>query len=167
MWEVSAESVPRRTPENIERRNHPSEKATENRRYFHKFIHTFVRPKSTGLRFVPQAKIQSDKKDSHWRMFNNSQTYSDIWQLCLNRIKEQTSAEEFAKWFQPIACPTPATATRSRNTTSRSCVRSSRSSTASRRGSTTPCPKPRRRNWTLKPIRRPSRASLRRTIRQI
>ena len=35
-------------------------------------------------------------------MFNNSQTYSDIWQLCLNRIKEQTSAEEFAKWFQPI-----------------------------------------------------------------
>ena len=35
-------------------------------------------------------------------MFNNSQTYSDIWQLCLNRIKEQASAEEFAKWFQPI-----------------------------------------------------------------
>lgn len=35
-------------------------------------------------------------------MFNNSQTYSDIWQLCLTRIKEQTSAEEFAKWFQPI-----------------------------------------------------------------
>ena len=35
-------------------------------------------------------------------MFNNSQTYSDIWQLCLNRIKGQTSAEEFAKWFQPI-----------------------------------------------------------------
>ena len=23
-------------------------------------------------------------------MFNNSQTYSDIWQLCLNRIKERT-----------------------------------------------------------------------------
>ena len=35
-------------------------------------------------------------------MFNNTQTYSDIWQHCLDRIKEQTSAEEFTKWFQPI-----------------------------------------------------------------
>ena len=35
-------------------------------------------------------------------MFNNSQTYSDTWQHCLDRIKAQTSEEEFRKWFQPI-----------------------------------------------------------------
>ena len=29
-------------------------------------------------------------------------SYSDAWQGCLNRIKEQTSEEVFAKWFQPI-----------------------------------------------------------------
>ncbi len=32
----------------------------------------------------------------------NSVTYSDAWQNCLSRIKAQTSAEEFAKWFLPI-----------------------------------------------------------------
>lgn len=30
------------------------------------------------------------------------QSYNDIWQNCLTKIKEQTSDEEFAKWFQPI-----------------------------------------------------------------
>ena len=35
-------------------------------------------------------------------MLNNPQTYSDMWQNCLDRIKAQTSAEEFEKWFQPI-----------------------------------------------------------------
>ena len=35
-------------------------------------------------------------------MLNNAQTYSDMWQNCLDRIKAQTSAEEFEKWFQPI-----------------------------------------------------------------
>ena len=35
-------------------------------------------------------------------MLNNSQTYSDTWQHCLDRIKAQTSEEEFRKWFQPI-----------------------------------------------------------------
>ncbi len=35
-------------------------------------------------------------------MLNNTQTYSDMWQNCLDRIKAQTSAEEFEKWFQPI-----------------------------------------------------------------
>ena len=35
-------------------------------------------------------------------MLNNSQTYSDMWQNCLDRIRTQTSAEEFEKWFQPI-----------------------------------------------------------------
>ena len=35
-------------------------------------------------------------------MLDNSQTYSDMWQNCLDRIKTQTSAEEFRKWFQPI-----------------------------------------------------------------
>lgn len=32
----------------------------------------------------------------------NTTTYTDVWQNCLARIKEHTSAEEFAKWFQPI-----------------------------------------------------------------
>ena len=35
-------------------------------------------------------------------MFNNAQTYNDKWQACLDRIKSQTSAEEFDKWFRPI-----------------------------------------------------------------
>lgn len=35
-------------------------------------------------------------------MLNNPQTYSDMWQNCLDRIKAQTSTEEFEKWFQPI-----------------------------------------------------------------
>ena len=35
-------------------------------------------------------------------MLSNPQTYSDMWQNCLDRIKAQTSAEEFKKWFQPI-----------------------------------------------------------------
>ena len=29
-------------------------------------------------------------------------SYSDAWQGCLNRIKEQTSEEDFMKWFKPI-----------------------------------------------------------------
>lgn len=32
----------------------------------------------------------------------NNPTYSDMWQSCLSRIKEQTSQEEFVKWFKPI-----------------------------------------------------------------
>ena len=32
----------------------------------------------------------------------STQTYSDVWQACLSRIKEQTSEEEFIKWFKPI-----------------------------------------------------------------
>ncbi len=35
-------------------------------------------------------------------MLNNTQAYSDMWQNCLDRIKAQTSEEEFRKWFQPI-----------------------------------------------------------------
>ena len=35
-------------------------------------------------------------------MLSNAQTYNDMWQNCLDRIKAQTSEEEFAKWFQPI-----------------------------------------------------------------
>ncbi len=35
-------------------------------------------------------------------MVINTPTYSDIWQNCLSRIKEQTSQEEFIKWFKPI-----------------------------------------------------------------
>lgn len=35
-------------------------------------------------------------------MLTNSQTYSDMWQTCLDQIKAQTSEEEFTKWFQPI-----------------------------------------------------------------
>ena len=35
-------------------------------------------------------------------MITNATTYSDVWQNCLAQIKEQTSEEEFAKWFKPI-----------------------------------------------------------------
>ncbi|HIW64623.1 MAG TPA: chromosomal replication initiator protein DnaA [Candidatus Alistipes intestinipullorum] len=35
-------------------------------------------------------------------MINNQQAYGDMWQNCLDRIKAQTSEEEFRKWFQPI-----------------------------------------------------------------
>ena len=35
-------------------------------------------------------------------MLNNTRTYSDIWQNCLDQIKARTSAEEFEKWFQSI-----------------------------------------------------------------
>lgn len=35
-------------------------------------------------------------------MLTSTQAYSDIWQNCLSRIKEQTSEDEFAKWFQPL-----------------------------------------------------------------
>lgn len=35
-------------------------------------------------------------------MISNATTYTDVWQNCLAQIKEQTSAEEFAKWFKPI-----------------------------------------------------------------
>ena len=32
----------------------------------------------------------------------NSQTYNEVWQACLNKIKEQTPQEEFSTWFAPI-----------------------------------------------------------------
>ena len=32
----------------------------------------------------------------------DSRRNNDVWQACLNRIKEQTSQEEFSKWFAPI-----------------------------------------------------------------
>lgn len=32
----------------------------------------------------------------------NTYTNSEVWQVCLSRIKEQTSNEEFARWFEPI-----------------------------------------------------------------
>jgi chromosomal replication initiator protein len=35
-------------------------------------------------------------------MLLNSLKYNDIWQSCLARIQECTSADEFAKWFEPI-----------------------------------------------------------------
>lgn len=35
-------------------------------------------------------------------MVINNPTYSDMWQSCLSQIREQTSQEEFVKWFKPI-----------------------------------------------------------------
>ena len=32
----------------------------------------------------------------------NSHTYGELWQTCLNRIRQQISEEEFARWFEPI-----------------------------------------------------------------
>ena len=35
-------------------------------------------------------------------MQSNDYSYSDLWQSCLGRIKEQTSEEDFVRWFKPI-----------------------------------------------------------------
>lgn len=35
-------------------------------------------------------------------MLTNQLSYNDIWRNCLSRIQEQTSRDEFAKWFEPI-----------------------------------------------------------------
>lgn len=35
-------------------------------------------------------------------MINNTPTYSDMWLHCLSQIREQTSQDEFLKWFKPI-----------------------------------------------------------------
>lgn len=32
----------------------------------------------------------------------NAQTYREVWQVCLDRIQQHTSEEEFAKWFEPL-----------------------------------------------------------------
>lgn len=32
----------------------------------------------------------------------NTYTYREVWKTCLNRIQQQTSEEEFARWFEPI-----------------------------------------------------------------
>ena len=32
----------------------------------------------------------------------NAYTNNEVWQVCLNHIKAQTSQVEFAKWFEPI-----------------------------------------------------------------
>jgi chromosomal replication initiator protein len=78
-------------------------------------------------------------------MLNNTRTYSDIWQNCLDQIKARTSAEEFEKWFQPIV-PLEFDGTTLRlRVPNESYVRQIeknyiRSSTGSRRDCTTPCP---------------------------
>lgn len=35
-------------------------------------------------------------------MNTQTQTYEDMWQECLARLREHTSDEEFSKWFEPI-----------------------------------------------------------------
>ena len=35
-------------------------------------------------------------------MVTNNTTYTDMWQNCLFEIRQQTSQEEFVKWFKPI-----------------------------------------------------------------
>lgn len=32
----------------------------------------------------------------------NTYTYREVWKTCLNRLQQQTSEEEFARWFEPI-----------------------------------------------------------------
>ena len=32
----------------------------------------------------------------------NGQTYKEVWQVCLDRIQQHTSPEEFVKWFEPL-----------------------------------------------------------------
>jgi chromosomal replication initiator protein len=36
-------------------------------------------------------------------MFSNPQKYNAVWQDCLARIRENTSEDEFSRWFKPIA----------------------------------------------------------------
>ena len=36
-------------------------------------------------------------------MISNTQSHNDLWQNCLDQIRSLTSAEEFEKWFRPIA----------------------------------------------------------------
>lgn len=42
------------------------------------------------------------RKNYPVNMLINNSTYSDMWQHCLSQIREQTSQEEFIKWFKPI-----------------------------------------------------------------
>ncbi len=35
-------------------------------------------------------------------MLSTDQAYREMWQHCLDRIKTQTTEEEFVKWFEPI-----------------------------------------------------------------
>ena len=55
----------------------------EEKIFFNEFIYNFV--------------FETDRM-----MIVNNQTYGDVWQSCLTRIREHTSDEEFAKWFKPI-----------------------------------------------------------------
>lgn len=45
--------------------------------------------------------VKNNKKMLTDKVSNNS-SYMDAWQVCLNQIKEQTTSEEFTKWFKPI-----------------------------------------------------------------
>lgn len=104
-------------------------------------------------------------------MLNNTQAHNDMWQYCLDRIKAQTSAEEFEKWFQPIV-PLEFDGTTLRlRVPNESYVRQIEKnyipflrpiisrSTDSRRNSTTPCPAPR----PQQPHRLPPRPTRRRS----
>ena len=35
-------------------------------------------------------------------MITNARTYNDVWQSCLDHLKESITEEEFVKWFKPI-----------------------------------------------------------------
>ncbi|MDR2885979.1 MAG: chromosomal replication initiator protein DnaA, partial [Rikenellaceae bacterium] len=35
-------------------------------------------------------------------MILSTKTHNDLWENCLNRIREKTSPEEFERWFRPI-----------------------------------------------------------------
>lgn len=45
---------------------------------------------------------KQEQKYPNILMTLSTQAYNDIWQSCLLKIREQTTEEEFAKWFKPI-----------------------------------------------------------------
>ena len=42
------------------------------------------------------------KDENSLEMLSTDQAYREMWQHCLDRIKTQTTEEEFVKWFEPI-----------------------------------------------------------------
>ena len=66
--------------------NKKSRNATAVRKSFDNFIHNFA----------------VSKDENSLEMLSTDQAYREMWQHCLDRIKTQTTEEEFVKWFEPI-----------------------------------------------------------------
>ena len=58
--------------------------------------------RAVGTRFAPKIIKLPENSAIKTIIMANAQTYNEVWQTCMNRIKEQTSNEEFSRWFEPI-----------------------------------------------------------------